>query len=192
MTIDAPVLLPRGLDFFHQAAAQVTAEDWAAPSPCEQWKAHDVVGHVLGVLGMALDVLANRPITGPIGVQSYAGDPLAAFDARAEEVRAALVDADVGATVDTSLGSRTTDFRLAFPAVDMFLHAWDVSAATGRSIEIPDDVVDDVEAFLRTMPEDQMRSPAAFGPAVPAPDGADRTIRLMAWLGRDVRASQPG
>lgn len=50
------------------------------------------------------------------------------WQALAAEARAALAGADLDLEMDTPMGPRTVGDRLAFPAIDLYVHAW-----TGRA-----------------------------------------------------------
>ncbi|MGO8886945.1 MAG: maleylpyruvate isomerase N-terminal domain-containing protein [Streptosporangiaceae bacterium] len=46
MTLQPDAAFLRGLDFFSSAVRQLSAEDWQLASPCQGWRALDVLGHV--------------------------------------------------------------------------------------------------------------------------------------------------
>ena len=73
---------------------------------------------------------------------------------------------------------------LALPVADMAVHSWDIAAASGRDLQLPDDLREHVEGMVRAVPAEQLRSPETFGPPVEAPQGASPTEQLMAFLGR--------
>ena len=68
------------------------------------------------------------------------------------------------------------------------MHTWDLASALDRPT---DDLDQDIAArgleFLRAGLTDDNRAPA-FGPARPAPDGADAYARIAAFAGRTVPA----
>ena len=72
---------------------------------------------------------------------------------------------------------------LALPIADLAVHSWDLAAAGGRALELPDEMLAHVETLVRSIPEEQLRS-GPFGPAVEPPPSASQTDRLMAYLGR--------
>src|SRR5699024_11344075 len=105
----------------------------------------------------------------------------------------ALQGADLDAVVDSPGGPRPVREGLAFPAVDLFVHAWDIarSAKQAEDIEIPDDVIDFTYEVTGSVPEDLLRSSNVFGPAVTPPADASRSEELLAWTGRDPAATPP-
>ena len=50
----------RRADAFQRKVAAVTPEQWSNQSPCEDWTARDVVGHVLDMHGAMLPPLGRR------------------------------------------------------------------------------------------------------------------------------------
>ena len=54
------------------------------------------------------------------------------------------------------------------------MHGWDLGAATGNSVEIPDEAIAFINALFEKIPEEMTRRPGVFGPAVASPDGANR------------------
>ena len=45
-----------------------------------------------------------------------------------------------------------------FPAIDLFVHGWDLAEAAGNQVEIPDDVIEASDTYLDPIPEDMMRA----------------------------------
>lgn len=166
---------------FAAKVADVGPDKWSAPSPCADWTARDVVGHVVSTQGMILGLVGRE-----LGeVPSVDDDPSGAWEAARAVVQADLDD-PARATVefDGSMGKMTFEDAVdRFLCVDLVVHGWDLARAAGLDDHIaPEDV-----ARVRKIAEgfgDAMRSPKAFGPEVEAPAGADDQTRLIAFLGR--------
>ncbi len=160
----------------------VPADRWASPSPCEGWTARDVVAHIVdnhrlfeGFVGRSLD-----------DVPPVEDDPGAAFAAARAVVSRHLHDpVAASASFEGQVFGHMTYARAIdrFLASDLLIHRWDLARAAGLEVTLPADEVarvrEDAEGF-----GDALRSPGAFGPEVPAPDGADEQTRLLAFLGR--------
>ncbi|MCW2601587.1 MAG: hypothetical protein JWM02_3416 [Frankiales bacterium] len=188
--MDVDVVLLTGLDTFGAVLERVAPEDWERPSPCPGWSARALTGHVLTVLDSATTVMRGSSFDWSSAAEPavVAGeDPLAAFRQRRAAARAALQDADLEEEMETPLGPMLVRTRVAFPAMDLHLHAWDL----GRTINVPVEIADDVARFAHAavdpMPVEMVRSYAVFGPEVPAPADATTTEALMAWTGRQPR-----
>jgi uncharacterized protein (TIGR03086 family) len=168
---------------FLDKVAAVPADRWDAPTPCEGWTARDLVQHVVDSQGLFLRLVGREQAELP----SCQDDPLAAASGALGQVQADLEDPGAaGATFEGLFGTQTfaqgVDRFLTF---DLVVHGWDLARATGQDDAIPPDELDRIEAAAQEMDRSgAMRGPNAFGPALPAPDGADQQARLLAFLGR--------
>jgi uncharacterized protein (TIGR03086 family) len=175
-------------------AAKITAvapDQWSEQSPCADWKARDVVGHILVMHGAMLQPLGRDLSPAP----SIDDDPLAAFRAARADIEA-LLDDPVSASAETETPAGRMSIGEHVDRVlstDLVLHGWDLARATGQ-----DDTIDpcEVERIWPTVQDipDELRTPGAFrpgltvfGPEVALPDDASRQDRLLAMLGRDPR-----
>lgn len=192
MPLTSDVVFDRGLDAFGVVVDRLSPDDWERPSPCDGWRALDVFGHLSTSIRMGISLLRGEPPTWPDADRPgdlVEGDPAAFWRATADEARAALVGADLDLVMDTPMGPRTVADRLAFPAIDLYVHAWDIGRAAGIEVEIPTDAVEFAHGYLDPIPQDKMRGPGgAFGPEVDAPADATPTEAFVAWTGRDPRA----
>jgi hypothetical protein len=76
---------------------------------------------------------------------------------------------------------------LSFPALDLFIHAWDLARSVGSDVTIPTEVVEFARVIFDPIPEDQMRSPRVFGDALKPPPASSQSESFIAWTGRDPR-----
>jgi uncharacterized protein (TIGR03086 family) len=187
--MDVEKVFLTGLDRFDGVLQEVTAEDWDRPTPCAKWSTRELVGHVLHDLGNASAVLRGEALdmSTPDLAELAGSDPVGAFREHEADARAALQQADLDAVMDTPMGPMPLRKRLAFPAMDLHLHAWDLGRAIGVAVELPEEIAQFTHEAIDPLPEDQVRSERVFGPEVPAPSDATPTERLMAWSGRAVR-----
>ena len=166
-----------------QTIAGVPDDRWEAPSPCEDWKARDIVRHLVDTSGMFLGFIDKEPPGGP----SPDDDPLGAFTGARDAVQAALDDpSSAGQEYDGMFGKTTFATSVdGFLSADLVIHRWDLARATGQDETLPADEVDRIYAQLEPMDE-KMRGPGAFGPKVEPPPGADAQTKLLCFLGRQV------
>lgn len=188
--MDVDTVLLTGLDRFSSVIEKVGPDDWDKQSPCAEWTARALTGHVLTVLDSATTVLRGGDfdwgaVPGPAEVAG--DDPAAAFRERSAAARSALEGAQLDKVMETPMGPMPISGRLAFPAMDLHLHAWDLGRTIGVGVEIPEDVADFAHAAIDPLPADRVRSAAVFGPEVPAPADATPTETLVAWTGRQPR-----
>lgn len=190
MTEPSDVMFARGLDLFSSVVAQLDEQDWQRPSPCEGWRAIDVLGHLGTSIEMGISLMAGEqptwPDVDPPG-ELVVGTPEAYWADLAERAHASFDHVDLDLVMDTPMGPRTVADRLAFPAIDLYVHAWDLAASAGLPFEVPDEAIEFGHAYLDGFPPEMMRGPGkAFGPELPAPEGATASEAFVAWTGRQA------
>ena len=166
-----------------ESIAAVPDDRWAAPTPCDDWTARDLVAHLVSTSGMFLGFIGqDAPEGAPVD-----DDPLGAFTQARDAIQAALDDpASANQEYDGLMGPTTFAKGVdGFLAADLVIHRWDLARATGQDEALPLDEVRRVYELLEPMDE-QMRQPGAFGPKVEPPAGADEQTQLLCFLGRQV------
>ncbi|GED99025.1 TIGR03086 family metal-binding protein [Gordonia crocea] len=178
-----------GLDFFGTIVQAVPDGAWQRPSPCADWTALDVLGHVGETTAIGVKILTGQPVD-----PNRSSPPSAAVDGdpafwwvqvagQAGEALAGGIDLD--REVDSPVGRRTVRDGLSFPAADLYLHGWDLATATGTAVTIPPAAVAFINGMFEHVPDEVSRRPGVFGPAVPTPPDATPTQALIAFTGRD-------
>ena len=166
-----------------QFGARVEAapdDAWDRSAPCEDWKARDVVAHVVG---------SQRAIVAAIrgGEAAPAGDddPKQAWREALAEVKDALQQPGaLEAQMQGPMGPTNVEFMIGrLLANDVLVHTWDLARAVGGDERLDQDAVG--HAFEGLKPLDQMlRRPGVFGPKVEPPEGADLQTQFLCFLGR--------
>lgn len=184
----------RRADAFEALVRGVRSDQWTNPSPCADWDAAGVVGHIVDMHHVVFRPPLDRQ---PTPAPAAADDPLAAFLAARADVEALLADAELAALVcDTPTGPQTIAEHIdGVPSGDMPNHGWDLARATGQDDTIDPEDLAAAWAGLSTMPADMLerfRTPGAFGPGVeifgpefPVPADAPLQARLLGLMGRD-------
>jgi uncharacterized protein (TIGR03086 family) len=169
-------------DDFSARVNAVPAADWANQSPCEEWQARDVVAHVIGIQRHFLSILDGTPE--PSGDP---GDIVAGWAATRSDVETALADPDqAGRVVETPFGAMPFEtFVGRVLSVDLLIHTWDLSRATGLDERINADAVGHAYEGLKPM-DAMMRGPGMFKDKVTPPPGADLQTEFLCFLGRDA------
>lgn len=196
MTWTSSDMYAEGLAFFTAVVEGVPDTRWEDASPCEGWSARDVLGHVGAAAGMGARILRGEAITftpsDPPG-SAVEGDPVEWWGRLATDAREAVAGVDdLDREVDGPMGRRTVREGLSFPAVDLFLHGWDLATATGQVVEFPDEAIEFTRGMFERIPEEVSRRPGVFGPALHDPAGATPTETLLAWTGRDPHRNPSG
>ncbi len=157
------------------------------PTPCGEFTVHDIINHMI-VLGGTFSYMfrgEDPPELSPPAV--YGWVPTKEF----REVMGDLLEAvqSAGAmdrTIASPVGDVPGETFARFVAVDGLLHGWDLATATGQSFDIPDDVVEEVDAFARTAISPALRTAGMFAEPTSAPPDGSPVERLAAFSGRTV------
>ena len=176
----------RALDGAQAVIGMVKDDQWEAQSPCPDWKAIDVVGHLVQGLGMA----SSLATTGTVGAfaptrEAAGADPKASFAAARSAAEATFTPENLEKVVQSPFGEMPVDQFLGVITLDVITHTWDLGRAIGQEVTLEPDLVHD--CFENVKPLDAiLRQPNLFGPKVDPPAGADEQAQLMAFLGRVV------
>ncbi|WP_431931362.1 TIGR03086 family metal-binding protein [Nonomuraea jabiensis] len=176
-------------DIFAGKIAAVAPDRWSDPSPCAEWTARDVVGHIVDMHAAMLSPLGRSLSPAP----SVEEDPAAAFASARADVESLLDDPAAAAReVDTPGGRMSVERHIdQVVSADMVLHGWDLARATGQDDTIDPAEIEEMWPAVQRIPE-EMRIPGAFGPGivvfgpeVEVPGDAPLQHRVLGLLGRD-------
>ena len=143
---------------FRRRLAAVGADQWSAPTPCDEWDVRFLVAHVVGGHRFAALVLAGANASDAfaevLGGRVLGDDPLGDHDAAADAQRGAFRHPGaLTSTVDHPLGPcRGADF-LATRVFDVTVHAWDLARAAGLPEDLDAELAATVLAGLTAMPD---------------------------------------
>src|SRR5437588_9879818 len=168
-------------DAFAAKIAAVPADRWDSQSPCPDWQARDVVGHVVGTQGMFLGFVGQEQGDIP----STDVDPLGAWNAARTRVQANLDDPE-RAKAEFQGFSGTSTFEAGvdkFLCSDLVVHGWDLARAAGLDDRMEPEDVERVRRNMESM-GDALRGPQAFGRPLEAPPDAAETDPAIACLWR--------
>ncbi|WP_165444762.1 TIGR03086 family metal-binding protein [[Pseudopropionibacterium] massiliense] len=167
------------VDTFTRRIANLDADCWESPSPCEGWTAKEVLDHVVDT---------QRDVFGKQGLElgpRPEGVPHEVWTAHAAAVRSAAADEETFlATYDSFFGPTTlADTLLSFYCFDLIIHAWDIHRAFGNDLDLTSAELDLLETCIRSWGEVLYRE-GICKPPVEVPGTADRQTRLLALTGR--------
>ena len=177
-------------DGFARTVRGVT--DWDAPTPVAEWRARDVVGHLVTWLpAMIHGGSSFRFAEGPSADQ----DPVGAWAHLDDQLRALFADP----AADRYLHSNPhTGSDRPLPGVidefftgDVFFHTWDLARSSGQDDRLDPGMVHDAYTGMSAA-EEYLRPTGQFGQQQPDPKGATEQEKLFAFLGRDPRWTPPG
>jgi len=185
MSAETVSQLARALDATGQVVDAVTADQWAAATPCTDWTAADLLRHlVLGNSRFAAAV-SGDPLPEDAGPDS--GLPAAYRESGAALLAAFGAPGALERIVTVPFGTVPGSVALHLRVTEILVHGWDLAKATGQSAEFPADVAEQELAFSRSALE-QLPPDRPFAPPQPVAQDAPAIERLVACLGRTVPA----
>lgn len=166
---------------FNAAVRAVTPDKWGAQSPCEQWKARDIVAHVVGGhRGVIAGVKGgeSRPLSGD-------EDPKQAWEEASRAIDEITGDPDALAKeIDGPTGKMPAGQIIGrFVAMDLLVHTWDLARAVGADERLDENSVRAAYEALKPM-DAMIRQPNVFGPKLEPPLGSDLQTEFLYFLGR--------
>ncbi|MET0460511.1 MAG: TIGR03086 family metal-binding protein [Ilumatobacteraceae bacterium] len=179
----------RRADLFEAKVAAAKPERWDDPSPCDEWTARGVVGHIVDMHGAMLRPLGRELSPAP----SLDADPLGAFRGARADVEALLADPALASSdCATPMGTMTIEQHIdGVVSIDLVIHGWDLARALGQDDTIDPAEVERLYPGAAEMPP-EMRIPGAFGPGIvvfgpeiAVPADAPLQDRLLGLMGRD-------
>jgi len=172
----------RAADAFAERVEAVAPERWDAPTPCEGWRARDIVGHLVGWVP---HVLAGGGVEfAPL--PSADDDPVAAWAVLDAGLDSALTDPavasrefDVGPP-----GTMTVEHAIDMLVTgDLLVHTWDLARATGLDEHLDGELVHGMAGGLAQM-GDALAQSGHYAARVEVPADADEQTVLLALTGR--------
>lgn len=180
--------LIQAIDLVSDQVQQMREGDWARPTPCDGWDAHQLLDHVSDTLTGLLGSMAGGDYRaskhGEAGRLPRPAESVERWKTLAAEGREAAAGIDPDSELSGPMGSGPAEAALRIPTHDLTVHAWDLAASAVRDLELPEPLRADLDDLVHGMPVEMVRSPGLFGPEVEAPAAAGPTARLMAFLGR--------
>jgi uncharacterized protein (TIGR03086 family) len=167
--------------------AGIPPDRWHDSTPCAGWDVRALVNHVVSgnlwaaqlVAGATIDEVGSRldgDLLGPDPALSYAES---AQSAAAAFRRPGALDAPCAVSYGPVPGSVYAGHRF----IDVFIHGWDLAAATGQGTTLDVGLLEACAKILEPQLE-AFREAGAFGGEVDVPPGASAQTRLLARLGR--------
>ncbi|MCW2764527.1 MAG: hypothetical protein JWO11_486 [Nocardioides sp.] len=178
---DAVELLDRALAFTRVALADVTDDALARPTPCSAWTLGRLLAHMEDALDAFTEAAAGSVRVDPPGP---ATDPVGVVGEKACALLGAWMRATPAVVV---VGDRGLDSGLLVgtAALEITVHGWDVSQATGRTARIPEALAAGLLPIARQVVVAADRG-IRFDHPRHAAECASHDIRLLAYLGRHL------
>jgi uncharacterized protein (TIGR03086 family) len=183
---DLRPLLLRAADVADDLVHHIGPDDLDRPTPCDDFDVRGLLDHLVMVARRVRVVLQGGHFTDVPQVSDLPdADLVPAWDERLVELREALPDVDLSATVTAPFGTVPAGAALASYVGELVVHGWDLATALGRPDLLDGTVAEPVlPAALVRLPREG-REPFPFGEVVDVPDDASALDRLVGWMGRD-------
>lgn len=189
MTSDSDVkpLISRALDQIGALIAAVPPGLADAPTPCEGWDVRALVQHVVGrALRNFVPAARGETANWAAPADELTGDWKAEFTERADALRLAWRDADLGALVSVPGGGEAPlRFRADQQITELTVHSWDLAAAIGHKAVLDPALAEHALEWSRQALRPEYRRAGGFGTEIPVPGDAAVYDRLAGWFGRD-------
>jgi len=113
---------------------EVASDDWARPTPCDEWSVRDLVNHVVGGNVRYVMILAGEPADAVVRTRDHdwlGSDPLGSFDDAFARVTESFAEPGIlAATVRHPRSGAVTGAQLRLLRVnELTVHAWDLARA---------------------------------------------------------------
>ena len=149
-------------------------------TPCAEWTVRDLLEHQIGVVAGLGAAAAGEPRPS----FTLGNDPAAQFaEVSAATLQAWRAPGALDQMIDAGPGPMPGRVLAGINLLDTATHTWDLATATGQPPALPAGVAAAAIEASQQIVTPQLRE-GRFGPAVAAPEGADATTQLIAFLGR--------
>jgi len=175
MAHEAVTVLSHALDQAGDVLDGVHADQLDLPTPCADWTVRDLVGHLESTPRSFLAMARGEEVDWSARPDPGQSGWAARFRAGAD---------DLLHHWHQQPGSEGADWQTA----ELAVHAWDLARATGQTRRLDPEVAERGLAFMEQALTDDRRG-EAFGPRVEVAADAPAYDRLVAFAGRDPRAS---
>ncbi len=183
--MDAVERIEKATQEASNAVHGVKPDQLEQPTPCTEFDVRGLLNHLLGGMNMLSTAASGGKAAMPDGDLVGDGSEVGArYDAARNKLLEAIREPGVfDKNWEMPFGTLPGQMMAGIAFVEHTTHAWDVRKATGQETALPDDLAQ--EALDLVTPMDAMwRMPGVCGPAVPVPDDAPVTDRLVGFLGR--------
>ncbi len=172
---------------------RVDAVNGTNQSPCPEWDARLVAGHIIAVLERIAGFAEGKRHEELSSMTDVPAEELMShFDRAAHHVESVWSD---DAVLDRILILPFAELPGAVAAriytSELLVHAWDLATAIGVTVEWPEALVEQAVAVITQGIPPERGDDVPFDDVVPTDSSAAPVERLVAWVGRDPRAHAP-
>lgn len=167
------------LDVLQRVLHGITADDLSRPTPCREFDVAGLTDHLLNSITL---------IGSAAGARIPERDPDTSVEDQvlraARPAVAAWRGRGVDGTVPFGQGEAPAQMMARILSLEFLVHAWDYAAATGQTVDVPDEQPECVLGWAREIITPDGRVRAGFDDPVEIGAGARSLDRLLAFTGR--------
>ncbi|MEU9804179.1 TIGR03086 family metal-binding protein [Streptomyces sp. NPDC051000] len=175
----------RVLSGVSDVVSRIPGDLWNAPSPCTQWTALHVLGHLVDgqhqIAALITGQGPREPLKDPVA--AVGGDPTSTWAATTLHMDSLLAVVDPAAVIPSHHGDVTVEAVLGTAVIEPLIHAWDLAQAADLAVSLDEEAVATCLAVIAPMAE-QFAATGMYAPARAARMNAAPQQRLLALLGR--------
>lgn len=186
--VDGGAQLEQILPGLGALVAQVGPAEMQLSTPCDGWSTRDLLNHVIGGALMFADAFGGAPLRDISGrLPDIVGDdPGGAFGGAVEQFGAAAQQPGAMERVlPLPVGAMSGQTFLRFAAFDLTVHSWDLATTLGAPLDLPDDLVVEVDRFAHLVLDPWERDGINFQARTTHHRDANALERLVAFTGRN-------
>lgn len=169
-------LYKRASDWTAEKLKGAAKGDLDVQTPCNEWKARDLINHLLEGNQYFTNAARGKQGAPPQGrpADLLGEDPVAQYTEARDDALAAYGEPGVVEKMGMQLG-------LMF--VEQLVHGWDLAKATDQDAKMPEDLAETAFQMMDGRMTDEQRG-SFFDPAVKVADDASAQDKLLGYVGR--------
>ncbi len=189
---DLVAMFRQAQEEFTKRVTRVSTDQWAAPTPDDEWTVTDLVSHIVDEHLWMPPLIAGHELAEAEKIveatrRSSSAQPAEAWEAAALGSRSAVAEPGaIDRQVQLSRGPTPVPDYLNEMIFDLTVHSWDLGTAIGMRDPLPAELVQQALGMMEAFGD--MSGSGMFKPPVPVPDDAPAEARLVALTGRDPQA----
>ncbi|MBT2404204.1 TIGR03086 family metal-binding protein [Streptomyces sp. ISL-21] len=186
--VDPRLDLAAAVSLAGRTLAAVRADQYDAPTPCEEFDVRRLSSHLVAVLRrIAVIGRGEAPFSVPSFADELAdGEWEAAWEAASSEVAQVWADPEIlGRTLQLPAGPMPGAAAAAAYTNELTVHTWDLATATGQRPAWDPALLERVLSVVRrTLPAGTRGGRVPYGEVVAVDADAPAIDRLVGWAGR--------
>ena len=160
--------------------------DFAKATPCSEFNVGNLLDHMISVLNR-VGALGNGAPFSSVEEEVFTERASAWGDFAKTAEQAWSDDSKLGETFEVPWGSFPGAALLVFYTAEYAVHGWDLAQATGRKLELPDEILSSALLTIKMIPaEGREAEEVPFDVPTDSGENVSTLEKVVAWTGREV------